>query len=90
MVQRIALFVASLAAVVVIVVGLQAAGVGSPAPRPAAVASAASPTDAVPTPRIPVDTVYVAPPQTPRTVVIHKTAPAAIGGYETESEGGGD
>jgi hypothetical protein len=86
MVQRIALFFASLAAVAVIVVGLAAAGVTPSLGSPAAIASTVAPPDPAPTPQV--DTIYVAPPQVPQTVVVHKTVPAA-GGGENESEGAG-
>jgi hypothetical protein len=89
MVQRFALFVASLVAVAVLVVGMVAAGVGQSATGTATIASAADSTDAAATPRVQIDTVYVAPPQVPQTVVIHKTAPASAGS-ENESEGAGD
>lgn len=89
MVQRMSLFIASLAAVAVLVVGLTAAGVTAAPTSPAVIASAVTPADPAPTPQVQVDTVYVAPPQAPQTVVVHKTIPAA-GGYETESEGSGD
>ena len=88
MVQRFALFVASLVAVAVLVVGMVAAGVGPSATGSAAIASAASPSDAAPTPGVQIDTVYVAPPQVPQTVEVHRTVPASAGG-ENESEGAG-
>jgi len=89
MVQRFALFVASLVAVAVLVVGLTAAGVTAAPASPAAVASAAATPDPAATPQVQVDTVYVDPPQAPQTVVVHKSIPAA-GGQEIESEGSGD
>ena len=89
MVQRFALFVASLVAVAVLVVGMVAAGVGPSATGTATSALAVAPTDAGATPGVQIDTVYVAPPQVPQTVVIHKTVPASAGG-ENESEGVGD
>ena len=89
MIQRVALFVASIAAVAVLVVGLTAAGV-TPAPAsPAGLASAGSSAEPAATPQVQVDTIYVAPPQAPQTVVVHKSVPAT-GGYETESEGSGN
>ncbi len=89
MVQRFSLFVASLVAVAVLVVGLTAAGV-TPAPAsPAAVASAVSSPEPAATPQVQVDTIYVAPAQAPKTVVVHKSI-AAAGGSGTETEGSGD
>ena len=91
MVQRIALFVASLAAAAVLAVGLAVAGVGPATdPQPTAAASNATATDPQPSPRVQVDTVYVAPPQAPKTVVVHKTVAATGGEQESESEGAGD
>lgn len=89
MIQRISLFVASLAAAGVLAVGLAVAGVGQTAPDPAAT-SAASAADPAPTPRVQVDTVYVAAPAKPKTVVVHKTVAPTGGEHETESEGEGD
>jgi hypothetical protein len=92
MIQRIALFVASLAAVAALVVGMSVAGLSPSAP----VASAGVPIEvaavADQAPQVQIDTVYVAPPQKPTTVVVHKSVPAAGGGHESESggEGGGD
>ena len=93
MIQRIALFVASLAAVAALVVGMSVAGLSPSAPAVPAVApieAAAAVPD--PTPQVQIDTVYVAPPQKPATVVVHKSVPAAGGEHESESggEGGGD
>ena len=91
MIQRIAVFAASLAAVAALVVGLSTAGF---APGAATVAATATPvatsTDPAATPQVQVDTVYVDPPQKPATVVVHKTLPAAGGEHENESEGSGD
>jgi F0F1-type ATP synthase membrane subunit c/vacuolar-type H+-ATPase subunit K len=90
MVQRIALFVASLAAAAVLAVGLAVAGVG-PRDTPAAASTATSvATDPAATPQVQVDTVYVAAPQPPKTVVVHKTVAPTGGEHENESEGSGD
>lgn len=90
MIQRIALFTASLAAVAALVVGLATAGFAPGAATAAATAAAPvlTSTDPVPTPEVQVDTVYVDPPQQPATITVHKTVPAA--GGEHESEGSGD
>lgn len=91
MVQRIALFVASLAAVGVLVVGLSAAGLAPSAPSATAVTQIEGAANVAATPQVQVDTIYVAPPVKPATVVVHKSVPAAGGGeQESESEGSGD
>lgn len=92
MIQRIALFAASLAAVAALVVGLSTAGLSPSAPVASAVAPIDTAAVADPTPQVQIDTVYVAPPQKAATVVVHKTVPAAGGENENESdgEGGGD
>jgi hypothetical protein len=94
MIHRIALFIASLAAVAVLVVGLSMAGLGqgTPAAVDAApsVVPAVAATDAAPTQQVQVDTVYLAPPVTAPVVVVHKTVPAPAGESESESEGAGD
>lgn len=88
MLQRIALFIAALAASLVIVVGLAGAGIvpgAQSSPVPTAVAAATDqPTD----PPVQVDTVYVPAPVAPKTVVVHHNIPPA--GGEHESEGAGD
>ena len=87
MLQRIALFIAALAASLVIVVGLAGAGIvpGSQStPVPTAVAAATDqPTD----PLVQVDTVYVPAPVAPKTVVVHRNIPPAGGERETEGQG---
>ena len=87
MLQRIALFIAALAASLVIVVGLAGAGIvpGSQStPAPTAVAAATDqPTD----PPTQVDTVYVPAPVAPPTVVVHRNIPPAGGEHETEGAG---
>jgi hypothetical protein len=90
-VHRMGLFVASLAAVVVLVVGLSVAG--QPVARgPVASQTAEQAVAADPTPRIQVDTVYVAPQKQPAPIVVRRSIPATGGekGAEGESEGGDD
>jgi hypothetical protein len=87
MIQRISLFVASLAAVTVLVIGMVAVGIDPSQPQSSdpsgRVAGSAEP---LATPKVQVDTVYVPPPQTPATVVVHRSIPAP--GGEREAEGG--
>ena len=87
MLQRIALFIAALAASLVLVVGLTGAGVlpgTQSTPDPTAVAAATDqPTD----PPVQVDTVYVPAPVAPKTVTIHRNVPPAGGEHESEGEG---
>lgn len=90
MVQRIALFIASLGAAAALVVGLAVAGVGPAGASPATPTAAEATPAAQPTPRVQVDTVYVAAPTAPKTVVVHKSVPAAGGENESESGGEGD
>ena len=90
MIQRIALFVASLAAVGTLVVGLATAGLPPSVPSPTAVAPVEAVATADPTPQVQIDTVYVAPPAKPATVVVHKSVPATGGEQENGSEGAGD
>ncbi len=92
MIQRIALFVASLAAVAALVVGMSVAGLSPSAPAAPAAANIEVAGAPDPTAQVQIDTVYVAPPKKPATVVVHKSVPAAVGERETESggEGGGD
>jgi hypothetical protein len=92
MIQRIALFVASLAAVAALVVGMSVAGLSPSAPPASTGAPIEAAAVADPTPQVQIDTVYVAPPQKPATVVVHKSVPAAGGAHESEAggEGGGD
>jgi hypothetical protein len=102
MIQRLALFIASLATIAVLVVGLTAAGfnpgaapVAASASDATAAATAPDPATAEPaaTPPVQVDTVYLAAPQQPRTIVEHRTVSAPAGGgegAENESTGEGD
>lgn len=90
MVQRIAIFIASLAAAAALAAGLAVAGLGSGTAAPASSVATSTVADPQPTPRVQIDTVYVAPPNKPKTVVVHKTVAPAGGEHESESEGGGD
>lgn len=90
MVNKIALFAASLAASLALAFALAAAGFAPGASEPSAATTAAaatSPTTAevAPTPRVQVDTVYVAPPAKPRTIKIHKVIKTS-GGESEEQE----
>ena len=91
MVQRIALFVASLAAVGVLVVGLAVAGVGPAGAGPGRVQrglhGGRSGADAAGPDR---HRVCRAAARSPRPSSVHKTVAPAGGEHETESEGEGD
>jgi hypothetical protein len=92
MLRAAILFVASLAAALVIATGLSLAGL---APAPAAPAAQVADTVATqppPDPPVQVDTVYLTPTRPPRHITVTKvrtTAPAR-GGDGAEHEGGGD
>ena len=93
MVHRIALFIASLTAALVLAAGLALNGLApaaDPAPVVADVAPAA--TDPAPTPTVKVDTVYVTPKVKPRHVTVTRTVGTTrrSGEREHEREGGGD
>lgn len=93
MVQRIALFIAALAAAFVLAAGLAVSGLApaaDPAPAVADVAPAA--TDAAPKPTVKVDTIYVTPKVKPRHVTVTRTVGTSrrSGEREHEHEGGGD
>ncbi|MFI5227315.1 MAG: hypothetical protein ACHQ3P_11650 [Candidatus Limnocylindrales bacterium] len=91
MINRVALLIASLAAVGVLVVGLTLAGFpprGAGTTVVAVTPSAAVAAD--PTPQVQIDPIYVAPPKPPGTVVVHRTVGASGGEHETDSDGGGD
>ncbi len=92
MVQRIALFIASLTAALVLTAGLALNGLApaaDPGPVVADVAPAA--TDPAPTPTVKVDTVYVTPKVKPRHVTVTRTVGTTrrSGEHEHEREGGG-
>jgi hypothetical protein len=89
MLQRLALFAASLAAALVIAGGLALAGFGpsQPAAEPAVEQVATTP-EAAP---VQVDTVYVTPQATPQEITVTKVKTAAGNGEnEAERESGGD
>lgn len=88
MIDRIAIFAASLAAAGVLVAALVLAGF-APA-RPATSAAATVATAPAPTPQVQVDTVYLAPPQQPDVVTVHRVQPARGGDDEGEREGSDD
>ena len=89
MIQRIALFTASLAAALTIGLGLAVAGF-SPATTSVAVDPAsdgtAATTGPIAAPPVQVDTVYVAAQPKPKEVTIRKTVAAPNGGDEGEGE----
>jgi hypothetical protein len=91
MVHRVALFLASLTAALVLAAGLAIGGLApaaDPAPLTADVAPAA--TDAAPAPTVKVDTVYVTPKVKPKHITVTRTVPSRSGAGENEHEGGGD
>lgn len=91
MINRVALLVASLAAVGVLVVGLTLAGFPSRGTAATvAVAPASATVAADPSPQVQIDPVYVAPPKPPSTVVVHRTVGPSGGEHEADSDGGGD
>ena len=86
MIQRIALFTASLAAALVIGLGIALAGL-TPATSPVAIdAAATSPVDPTAAPTVQVDTVYVAAQPKPKEVTVHKTVAAPHGDDEGQGE----
>ena len=91
MIQRDAIFAASLVAAAALAVGFAIAGL-APTPAPVAAEPVAATTDApTPAPVVQVDTVYVAPQATPQDVVVTNVVTAARGGGEgNENEGSGD
>jgi hypothetical protein len=89
MVHRVALFVASLVAALTLAAGLFLAGFAPPGDPPAGPADPVAATAPAPSPRVQVDTVYVAPPVAPQDVTITKVARASRGG-DDEGERGGD
>jgi len=86
MIQRVALFTASLAAALSIGIGLALAGVG-PAPSaaidPAGTTATTGPTAA---PTVQVDTVYLAAQAKPKEITVRKTVSAPHGDDEGEGE----
>jgi hypothetical protein len=91
MINKIALFAASLAASFALAFALAAAGFAPGATVPSAAVATSTPTiaEAVPTPQVQVDTVYVAAPVKPKTIKIHKVI-ASSGGESGEQESGDD
>ena len=95
MIQRVAIFAASLVAAAALAVGFAIAGL-APAAAPVAAEPVSAPVAATadaptPAPVVQVDTVYVAPLATPQDVVVTKVVTAARGGGEgNENEGSGD
>jgi hypothetical protein len=94
MIHRVALLVASLAAALVLAVGMAMAGLApasSPAPRTDGdQVVAATDSAAPPEPAIQVDTVYLVPPGEPADVTLTKVVRAPSGEHEDEHESGGD
>ncbi len=95
MIHRVALFIASLAAAGALAVALGLAGfapgggaasgtTATPGPVPAAASVQADPP-------VKVDTVYLAAPEKPATVTVHKVVPASASGEgEAHDRDGGD
>ncbi len=93
MVQRVALFLASLTAALVLAAGLALSGLAPAADPPAVIADVApAATDAAPKPTVQVDTVYVTPKVKPKHVTVTRTVASGSrsGEGEHEREGGGD
>jgi hypothetical protein len=89
MVHRLALLVASLVASLTLAAGLVIAGfVPGAHPADAGQVAPAAAVDAAPTPRIQVDTVYVAPQVAPQDVTVTKVVRSQ--GGDDDGEGGGD
>lgn len=88
MFQRFALFVAALAAALVIAIGVTASTVPAQV-RVAVAAGVASVQAQDPTPRIQIDTVYVPAPITPPTITVHRNVAPTAGG-DDGAEGGND
>lgn len=97
MIHRVGLFIASLAAAGALVVALSLAGFapgGGAAADPTVTATAQVPAAASvqAEPPVQVDTIYLAAPEPPATVTVHRVVPASTSGEgeEHESEGGDD
>jgi hypothetical protein len=92
MLQRIGLFVATLAAALVVVIGIVAATPSSGAPTASTPASAIEnratmePTE----PPVQVDTIYLPARIPPKTITIHRNVAPASGGDDGETEDEGD
>jgi len=94
MIHRVGLFLASLAAAGALVVALSLAGF---APGGGAASGTVTTSQQVPAaasvqtkPPVQVDTIYLAAPQQPATVTVHRVAPASSNGEEHENEGSDD
>lgn len=98
MIHRVGLFIASLAAAGTLVVALTLAGF---APGGAGTGTTLATTSQEPAaasvqpdPPVQVDTIYLAAPEKPATVTVHRVVPASTSGEgegeEHESEGGND
>ena len=97
MIHRVGLFIASLAAAGALVAALSLAGfapgggtaTGAIVPPTSQEPAAAS---VQPDPPVQVDTIYLAAPEKPATVTVHRVVPASTSGEgeEHESEGGND
>jgi hypothetical protein len=87
MINRVALFAASLVASGVLAAGLALAGF-NPVPAAAPTAQPAAATAAAPAPITQVDTVYVAPAPTPQQITIQQVVTTHSGDDGNESGGG--
>lgn len=90
MINRIALFAASLVAALAVTVGLVIAGFAPQAPASAPVSAPVVASSEAPAPTVQVDTVYVAPKPTPQEITLTKVVKATahgddVGEHETES-----
>jgi hypothetical protein len=97
MIHRVGLFIASLAAAGALLVALSLAGFapGGGAASGTTVTATDQATTAAsgqPDPQVQIDTVYLAAPEKPATVTIHKVVPASTSGEgeEHEHDGGDD
>ncbi len=89
MVHRLALFVASLTAALVLAAGLALGGLIPAQPVPVVADAAPASPDAPPQPTVQVDTVYVTPKVKPKHVTITRSVRSGGGEQEHEHEGGG-
>jgi hypothetical protein len=91
MIQRTALFAASLVAALVLAVGLVFAGFGpGAASAPVAADQIVSATDAPPQPTVQVDTVYLSAQAKPKVITETRTTSAAPKGDDDENESDDD
>ncbi len=95
MLQKIALFVASLAAALTLAVALAAAGFAPGATTPPVASTTPASTvgadvaEVAAPPPVQVDKVYIAPPKPQKTITVHKVVKAG-GGEESEGSEGDD